>query len=144
MTRWACPRCGREFGSVNQAHTCVPGITVDELLARHPAWVADIYAAVIGRLRHLGPIYEDAVNVGIFLKSDRKIAEVRPRVRSVQLLFYLPERVDDPRVARVLTTGSDRILHVINLTSPEQVDDQLGQWLEVSYDFNTDGVRPET
>jgi hypothetical protein len=45
---------------------------------------------------------------------------------------------------RVLTTGSDRILHVINLTSPEQVDDQLGQWLEVSYDFNTDGVRPET
>ena len=122
----------------------MPGITVDELLARHPAWVADIYSAVIGRLRHLGPIYEDAVNVGVFLKSDRKIAEVRPRVRSVQLLLYLPERVDDPRVARVLTTGSDRILHVINLTGPEQVDDQLGQWLEVSYDFNTDGVRPET
>jgi hypothetical protein len=30
---------------------------------------------------------------------------------------------------------------VINLTSPEQVDDQLGQWLELSYDFNTDGAR---
>lgn len=122
----------------------MPGITVDELLARHPAWVADIYSAVIGRLRRLGPIYEDAVNVGVFLKRDRKIAEVRPRVRSVQLLFYLPERVDDPRVARVLTIGSDRILHVINLTSADHVDDQLGHWLEVSYDFNTDGVRPET
>jgi len=24
------------------------------------------------------------------------------------------------------------------LTSPEQVDDQLGSWLEASYDFNTD------
>jgi Domain of unknown function (DUF5655) len=143
VTRWACPHCGREFGSANQAHTCVPGITVDELLARHPAWVADIYTAVIDRLRRLGPIYEDAVNVGVFLKSDRKIAEVRPRVRSVQLLLYLPERVDDPQIARVLATGSDRILHVINLTSPEQVDDQLGQWLELSYDFNTDGVRPE-
>ena len=70
-----------------------------------------------------------------FLKGNRKIAEVRPRVRSVQFLIYLPERVDDPRVARVLATGSDRILHVINLTSPEQVDDQLGQRLELSYDF---------
>jgi hypothetical protein len=121
----------------------VPGIAVDELLARHPAWVADIFTAVIDRLRQLGPIYEDAVNVGVFLKSHRKIAEVRPRVRSLQLLLYLPERVDDPRVARVLSTGSDRNTHVINLTSPEQVDDELGQWLELSYDFNTDGVRPE-
>jgi len=43
----------------------------------------------------------------------------------------------------VLSTGSDRILHVINLTSQEQVDDDFGQWLELSYAFNTDGVRPE-
>src|SRR5215212_3575416 len=78
VTRWACPRCGRELGSANQAHTCVPGIAVDELLARHPARVADIYTAVIDRLRQLGPIYEDAVDVGVFL--DRKIAEVRPPV----------------------------------------------------------------
>jgi hypothetical protein len=69
VTRWACPRCGREFGSANQAHTCVPGITVDELLARHPAWVADIYTAVIDRLRRFGPIYEDAVNVGVFSRA---------------------------------------------------------------------------
>jgi hypothetical protein len=29
-------------------------------------------------------------------------------------------------------------VHMINLTGAEQVDDQLGQWLEESYDFNTD------
>jgi hypothetical protein len=33
-------------------------------------------------LGRLGPVHEDAVNVGIFLKNDRKIAEFRPRVRS--------------------------------------------------------------
>jgi hypothetical protein len=89
VTHWACPRCGREFESANQAHTCVLGIAVDELLARHPAWVADIYTVIIDLLGKLGPIYEDAVNVGVFLKSDRKIAGVRPRVRSVQLLLHL-------------------------------------------------------
>lgn len=123
---------------MNQAHVCVPGITVGELLARHPAWVTEIYSAVISRLRRLGPVHEDAVNVGIFLKSDRKIAEFRPRVRSVQLSLFLPERLDDPRIARVIPTGVDRIVHMINLTNVGQVDDQLGQWLEESYDFNTD------
>jgi hypothetical protein len=37
-----------------------------------------------------------------------------------------------------MRTGAHRIVHVINLTSAEEVDDQLGQWLEESYDFNTD------
>ena len=73
----------------------MPGITVDDLLARHPAWVAEIYGAVIEHLSSLGPIHEDAVNVGIFLKSDSKIAEFRPRVRSVLLSLYLPYEVTD-------------------------------------------------
>ena len=89
VTRWVCPNCEREFASVNQAHICVPGITVSDLLNRHPRWVTAIYAAVIEHLRILGPVHEDAVNVGIFLKSDRKIAEFRPRVRSVSLSLYL-------------------------------------------------------
>jgi hypothetical protein len=132
------PRCDRKFGKVNQAHVCVPGITVDELLSRHPAWVGEIYAAVLERLRGVGPVHEDTVNVGVFLKSDRLIAQFRPRVRSVQLALFLPEQVEDPRIARCMRTGAHRIVHVINLTSTEQVDDQLGQWLEESYDFNTD------
>ena len=26
VTRWLCPKCDREFASVNHAHVCVPGI----------------------------------------------------------------------------------------------------------------------
>ena len=77
-----------------------------------------------------------------FPQERSQIAKVRPRVRSVQLLLYLPERVADPHVARALATGSDRSLHVISLTRPEQVDDQLGQWLELSYDFDNLSVSP--
>jgi Domain of unknown function (DUF5655) len=138
VARWTCPRCEREFGKVNQAHVCVPGITVEELLARHPDWVGEIYAAVLERLCRAGPVHEDAVNVGVFLKSDRQIAQFRPRVRSVQLALFLPQRAEDPRITRVIQTSADRIAHMIKLTSADQVDDQLGQWLEESYDFNTD------
>ena len=137
-TRWVYPNCEREFASVNQAHICVPGITVSDLLNRHPRWVIEIYAAVIAHLRILGPVHEDAVNVGIFLKSDRKIAEFRPRVRSVSLSLYLPYELRDARIARVLPAGADRVVHMINLISVDQVDDQLREWLTEAYDFNTD------
>ena len=98
--------------------------------------MGEIYAAVLERLRGVGPVHEECRR--LFLKSDRQIAQFRPRVRSVQLALLLPERVEDPRIARWMPTGAIRIVHVINLASAEQVDDQLGQWLEESYDFNTD------
>jgi Domain of unknown function (DUF5655) len=111
---------------------------VSELLRRHPSWVNEIYNAVIEHLTTLGPIHEDAVNVGIFLKSDRKIASFRPRVRSVLLSFLLPYQLTDPRITRVLPVARGRIAHMINLTSADQVDDQLCEWLTEAYDFNTD------
>ena len=137
MARWVCPNCEREFASANQAHVCVPGITVDNLLARHPPWVGQIYGAVSEHLSSLGQIHE-AVNVGIFVKSDRKLAEFRPRVRSVQLSLYLPYELSDARIARTLPAAADRVVHMINLISVDQVDDQLRDWLTEAYDFNTD------
>jgi hypothetical protein len=127
-----------KFASVNQAHVCIPGITVDDLLARHPRWVREIYVVVIDHLNSLGPLHEYAVNVGIFLKSDRKLAEFRPRVRSVLLSLYLPYELTDPRIARTLPTAADRVVAMIKLTGADQVDDQLREWLTEAYDFNTD------
>jgi hypothetical protein len=137
VARWTCPNCEREFGRIRQAHVCVPGITVEELLGRHPRWVAEIYAVVIDTVRAVGPVHEDAVDVGVFLKSDRTIAHFRPQVRSVQLWIFLPDRREDERISRIVLTGVDRYVHLIKLTSPNQVDDQVRRWLVESYDANT-------
>jgi hypothetical protein len=61
---------------------------------------------IVAHLENLGPIHEDAVSVGVFLKSDRKLAEIRPRSRDVSLALYLPRPVHDSRIARVI--GRDR------------------------------------
>ncbi len=137
MSRWVCPRCEREFGAANQAHTCAPGISVAELLDRHPPWVAEIYSAVIETFRSLGPVHEDAVNVGIFLKAQRKFAEFRPRVRSVLLWIQLPDEHRVPAVGRVVPAGLS-YAHSVVLTSPDQVDGDVRTLLELAYDFATD------
>jgi hypothetical protein len=92
-----------------------------------------VYDEIMAHLRGLGPVHEDAVGVGVFLKSDRKLAEVRPRSRDVSLALYLPRPVHDPRISRVLGQGGPRVVHVLLLHAAEDVDDQVRGWLTEAF-----------
>src|SRR5690349_8434546 len=85
VSRWTCPNCEREFGRTNQSHVCLPGNTVDESFEGRPPVQREIYELLMAHLSTLGPVHVDAVRVGLFLKSARKFAEVRPRARSLSL-----------------------------------------------------------
>ncbi len=78
-------------------------------------------------------MHEDAVDVGVFLKSDRKLAEVRPHPRSLELMLFLPFRVEDARIRRVLNVGEGRLLHLLTLRQIGDVDAQLRDWLTLAF-----------
>src|SRR5215470_19772214 len=75
VPRWVCPYCEREFARAHQSHVCAPGGSVDDTFAGHPPGHRAVYAAIQAHLLSLGPVHEDAVAVGVFLKRDRKLAE---------------------------------------------------------------------
>jgi hypothetical protein len=133
MPRWTCPRCDREFGRTRQSHTCVPGVTVDASFAGRPPAQRAIYDEILAHVASLGPVHEDAVSVGVFLKADRKLAEVRPRSRDVWLALYLPRADRDPRFARVYGPGSTRVVHILLLREPGDVDEQVRRWLTEAF-----------
>jgi hypothetical protein len=137
VSRWTCPRCDREFGRAHQSHVCVPGCTVDDCFSTRPDQ-RRIYDALVAHLETLGPFHADAVSVGVFLKSERKLAEVRPKARCLSLELVLPRVVHDPRVFRTLRMTSDRTVHVLKLVSVDDVNDQLRDWLTEAYDAATD------
>lgn len=135
MSRWTCPRCDREFGNPNQAHVCVPGCTVDETFAGYPDGHRAIYEAIHQAIvAELGPVHVDAVDIGVFLKTSTKLAEIRPKKRWVSLELVLPRLIDDPRVARHIRISADRVVHSIKLFSADDVDDQVRTWLAEAYD----------
>lgn len=138
VSRWICPRCDREFGRARQSHVCVPGCTVEECFAPWPESYREIYDRVVDHLATLGPVHADAVGVGVFLKSDRKLAEVRPKARSLNLLLFLPRPVEHARIARRLPASGDRTVHVVKLLAPDDVDEQVCHWLAESFDAATD------
>ena len=133
MPRWVCPHCEREFARAHQSHVCAPAGSVDDTFVASPPGMRAIYDTIHEHLCSLGPVHEDAVAVGVFLKRDRKLAEVRPRSRDVSLALFLPRAVDDPRFSRVYRAGGSRIVHVIALRDVDEVDDQVRGWLTEAY-----------
>ena len=133
MSRWVCPFCDREFGAEHQAHTCVPGCSVEDTFARSPPGQRQAYDTIIAHLESLGPVHEDAVQVGVFLKRQRKFAEIRPMARALSLDLVLPRVVTDSRVVRRLRLSGDRVVHIVRLTGRNDVDDQIREWLTEAF-----------
>lgn len=138
MARWTCPRCDREFDRAHQSHTCSPGNDIAETFAGSPDAHRAVCEAIVGYLQTLGPVHVDAVRVGVFLKTQRKLAEVRPKSRWVSLELVLPSTLRSPRVARHARQSEGRIVHWIRLVRPDEVDAELEGWLRLAYDAATD------
>jgi len=132
--RWTCPECDREFSRARQSHVCVPGCTVDDCFAGRPAFQRAADDAIVDHLGTLGPFHEDAVGVGVFLKARHKLAEVRPKARSLSVALVLPREIDDPRVASRIRVAGDRTVHVIKIVRVDEVDEELKDWLTEAYD----------
>jgi len=94
--------------------------------------------AIIEHLRSIGPVHADAVRVGVFLKTDRKLAELRPKSRWLSCYLYLPREIADPRVSRSTRLSAGRVVNEVKLRTPGDVDDELLGWLEEAFDEATD------
>jgi hypothetical protein len=138
MARWTCPRCDREFGRTNQSHTCLPGNTVDATFRGRAPEQPAIYDAIFRYVSSLGEVHVDAVQVGVFLKSDRKFCDLRPKVRWLQCGIYLPYVIDDARIARSFRLSEHRCVSIMKLFTRDDVDEQLCAWLTEAFDHNTD------
>ncbi len=83
-------------------------------------------------------MHVDAVSVGVFLKSDRKVVEVRPGARTVVLHLYLPRPVEGGRLRVVTRRAGDRVVHRLSLRGPDDLDAEVLQWLCEAYALATD------
>jgi Domain of unknown function (DUF5655) len=137
MARWTCPNCDREFARTGQSHTCVPGGTVADTFRERPDQRA-IYERMMEHIATLGPVHVDAVKVGVFLMSDRKFAEIRPRPRGLLVYLMLSRAVDHPRALRSERIAANRMWSTLRLTDPSEVDDELLEWITLAYDEATD------
>jgi hypothetical protein len=74
-------------------------------------------------------------------KTDRKLAELRPRSRDLVMALYLPQPIRDPRITRIVAVDSPRVIHLLMLRTVDDVDEQLRDWLTEAFLHATDPPR---
>jgi hypothetical protein len=121
------------FGKVRQGHECAPALTIEEYFETGPPHERPVYEAVQAHLDTLDDVYTEPVSVGIFFKRSRTFAQLRPMQKWVALGFILPNRLDHPRLARKVVGEGSRYYHVVNLRTPDEVDDTIRDWLTEAY-----------
>jgi hypothetical protein len=109
-------------------------MSLEEYFATGPAHERPVFDAVIAHLESVGPVHVEPVSVGVLLKRGRTFAELRPMRRWVAMSFTLRRLVHHPLIVRkpILNPGG-RYWHVANLSSPDQLDDDLRSWLIEAY-----------
>ena len=133
MATWTCADCGRQFGRNRQSHDCAPAMTLTEYFSTGPAIEKPIFDAVIAHLDSLGPVHVEPVSVGIFFKNPRKFAQQRPMQRWIALSFSVSQKVDHRLMTRKPIAHGGRWYCVVNLRSPDDLDDEIRGWLTEAY-----------
>jgi Domain of unknown function (DUF5655) len=131
---WICEGCGRQFGRRNQSHECVPAMSEAEYFATGAAFERPIFEAVAGHVAGLGPLTIEFLTVGIAFKRVRSFAELRPMRKQVRLSLLLSRVLPaHPRIVKVWRGPSVRSAYFIDLRTPEDVDDDVRDWLTEAY-----------
>jgi hypothetical protein len=108
-------------------------MSLDEYFATGPPHERPVAEAVLAHVRSLGPVVVEPVSVGILVKARRTFVELRPMTRWEAVWFMLPRRVEHPRIARVLRGTASLTAHVVNVRTPEEIDEQVRDWLSEAY-----------
>ncbi len=86
---------------------------------------ADAVLAIVRR--HAGIIIE-AVTVGILIKRDRTLIELRPKQRWLQLSFVSPATITSKKIARSIEVAA-ATYYVMRLADATAVDADVRRWL---------------
>ena len=108
-------------------------MSVEEYFATGPPFERPIFEAVMAALEPIGPIHVEPVSVGIFLKRAQTFAQLRPMTRWVTLSFSLRRGVRHPLITRKVIPHAGRYFHVVRLTGPDDLDDEIVGWLTEAY-----------
>jgi hypothetical protein len=131
---WTCPRCERPFAT-RRAHVCEPGIPVEYWLAERPDGQREAAAAIVELARAIAGVTVEAVSIGVLIKRQRSIIELRPKTKWLQLSVIARRPLAASaraKVTRVVEWGTDMTAYFVRLTSAADIDRAMRVWLRAA------------
>ncbi len=130
---WTCPECGAKFVSRNIYHSCGRA-TLEDWKARMGPGARRLYDRFEAMIAACGPYHVGPAKTRIAFLGRVRFAGIQSlSERGMTCTFALPEPLDSPRFARVWEVAPRWWGHRLRITEPEQLDEEVQEWLRESY-----------
>lgn len=129
---WTCPHFGRQFTNRNQSHAC-QRYTVEDHLADVNLQVTRLYERFVELINNRGEVLVEATKTSTALKSPGLFAVVHMQKKGLKVGFWLPRRIEHPRISRIEAITPQEYVYKVKLISLDDFDVQLHNWLYEAY-----------
>jgi predicted DNA-binding protein (MmcQ/YjbR family) len=109
--------------------------TVEQHFSGRADHVRRIYDTIVKASSALGPFEQDPKKTSIHLNRRTAFAGVQTRKDALILTLKSDRAIRHRRVHKMEQTSAKRWHFDVRLASPEEVDDQIRQWLRAAYEL---------
>jgi len=104
----------------------------DHFINKDPS-VRALYDQLVSVLLAFGPVEEDPKKTSIHLNRKSALAGVETRKNYFLLNIKSDHPIKSPRVEKAEQVSSKRFHHKVRISSPEDFDEELKNWLREAY-----------
>jgi hypothetical protein len=97
--------------------------------------VVDLYRRFVDMVKSYGPVSIVPTETRIDFQARSIFASVQFRLENLELQLVLPRIVQDPKIIRVDTIGTEKYSHLIMIDSLDDYDAVFNTWLQEAYNL---------
>jgi hypothetical protein len=129
---WECPKCGAKLITRNLSHSC-GDYSVEKFLNGKGERARSLFYLFVRLIENCGPFHVAPAKTRVAFMALVRFASVnRVSDGSIDVHFVLPHEIKSPRFRRVEHLANCCVHH-LRITSNDEFDLELQDWLKVSY-----------
>ena len=132
---WVCPKCNREFNTLNQSHSCAI-VKEDELFIYSAQHVFEIYTELKKKCAPFCDINIDTTKSCLYFVHGKRFLVIKPGKISLKLEFVLPRKMDVFPVTRIHEISKFRYVHFLSLDHPKDINEDIIHWIREAYELS--------
>ena len=129
---WTCPKCGNKFVNRNQYHSC-HRYSLEDVFGDRPSFIGRLFDRFREIVEACGPVTMLAYRDRIGFMVRVRFAGAVPKQKWLDVGFWLPRRLDDPRFQRIETITPTVHVHRLRITRLEDLDEDVAAWIREAY-----------
>lgn len=129
---WSCPKCNRNFKNTNQVHGCHQ-LTIEYITIKRSEQINNLYYDLHSKLNFKDFRREVVPPDVIFYKTKSTFLVVKLKTKWIDVEFFLDYYMDQPIVKKYLQTSKKRFVYVISIDDPDDINCELLEWINYSY-----------